>query len=89
MAPFNLSPIAALADLIKDEIKDIGIRFIETVSGRATVLIVDKRISLVMELKDDSKDKFSDAVGLSTYSNSKAGVCLILPCLRISGRRLT
>src|SRR4029079_17050780 len=67
-------PIAALADLIKDEIKEIGIRFIETVSGRATVLIVDKRISLVMELKDDSKDKFSDAVGLSTYSNSKAGV---------------
>ena len=74
MAPFDLSPIAALADLIKDEIKEIGIRFIETVSGRATVLIVDKRISLVMELKDDSKDKFSDAVGLSTYSNSKAGV---------------
>jgi signal transduction histidine kinase len=28
----------------------------------------------VLELKDDSKDKFSDAVGLSTYSNSKAGV---------------
>ena len=28
----------------------------------------------MLELKDDSKDKFSDAVGLSTYSNSKAGV---------------
>jgi signal transduction histidine kinase len=74
MAPFDLSPNAALADLIKDEIKEIGVRFIETVSGRATVLIVDKRISLVMELKDDSKENFSDAVGLSTYSNSKAGV---------------
>ena len=58
MAPFDSSPIAALADLINDENKEIGIRFIETVSGRATVLIVDKRISLVMELKDDSKDKF-------------------------------
>ena len=66
--------IAALADLTKDGNKEIGIRFIETISGRATVLIVDKRISLVMELKDDSKDNFSDAVGLSTYSNSKAGV---------------
>jgi two-component system, OmpR family, sensor histidine kinase VicK len=74
MAPFDLSPIATLADLIKDEIKEIGIRFIETVSGRATVLIVDKRISLVMELKDDSKENFYEAVGLSTYSNSKAGV---------------
>ena len=27
-----------------------------------------------MELKDDSKDNFYDAIGLSTYSNSKAGV---------------
>ena len=52
----------------------MDIRFIETISGRATVLTVDKRISLVMELKDDSKDNFIDAIGLSTYSNSKAGV---------------
>ena len=74
MAPFDSSPIAALADLTKCENKEIGIRFIETISGRATVLIVDKRISLVMELKDDSKENFSDAIGLSTYSNSKAGV---------------
>ena len=74
MAPFDSSPIVALGDLIKNGIKEIGIRFIETIPGRATVLIVDKRISLVMELKDDSKDNFSDAVGLSTYSNSKAGV---------------
>jgi signal transduction histidine kinase len=27
-----------------------------------------------MELKDDTKDTFYDAIGLSTYSNSKAGV---------------
>ena len=27
-----------------------------------------------MELRDDSKDSFYDAIGLSTYSNSKAGV---------------
>ncbi|MGA9218980.1 MAG: HAMP domain-containing sensor histidine kinase, partial [Nitrososphaeraceae archaeon] len=66
--------IAALADLINNGNNEIGIRFIETVSDRATVLIADKRISLVMELKDDSKDNFYDAIGLSTYSNSKAGV---------------
>lgn len=74
MTPSDSSPIAALVDLVKDGNKEIGIRFIETISGRATVLIVDKRISLVMELKDDSKDNFFDAIGLSTYSNSKAGV---------------
>jgi signal transduction histidine kinase len=37
-------------------------------------LIVDKKVSFVMELKDDSKQTFHEAIGLSTYSNSKAGV---------------
>ena len=41
---------------------------------KSTILIIDKRISLVMELKDDFKDSFYDAIGLSTDSNSKAGV---------------
>jgi two-component system, OmpR family, sensor histidine kinase VicK len=52
------------------EFRDIE-SFLET---RSTILIVDKKISLVMELRDDSKDSFYDAIGLSTYSNSKAGV---------------
>jgi two-component system sensor histidine kinase VicK len=41
---------------------------------KATILVVDRKISLVMELKDDTKSTFHDAIGLSTYSNSKAGV---------------
>jgi signal transduction histidine kinase len=43
-------------------------------SGKATILIVDNKVSLVIELKDDSKKTFQEAIGLSTYSNSKAGV---------------
>jgi signal transduction histidine kinase len=43
-------------------------------SGKATILLVDNKVSLVMELKDDSKKTFQEAIGLSTYSNSKAGV---------------
>ena len=74
MCPSDSSSIEALADWIKEEKKENGVRFIETIPGRATVLTVDKRISLVMELKDDSKNNFIDAIGLSTYSNSKAGV---------------
>ena len=35
---------------------------------------VQVKASLVMELKDDSKATFIEAIGLSTYSNSKAGV---------------
>jgi two-component system sensor histidine kinase VicK len=37
-------------------------------------LIADKKVSLVIELRDDSKPTFSEAIGLSTYSSSKAGV---------------
>ena len=41
---------------------------------KATILIVDRKVSLVMELRDDSKSTFYEAIGLSTYSSSKAGV---------------
>ena len=40
----------------------------------ATILVVDRKASLVMEIRDDSKTIFDEAIGLSTYSNSKAGV---------------
>jgi signal transduction histidine kinase len=50
-------------------------RFIEQEErGKATILIVDNKTSLVMELRDDRKMAFHEAIGLSTYSNSKAGV---------------
>lgn len=53
----------------------ITTRFIEQEeSGKATILIVDNKASLMMELKDDRKKTFHEAIGLSTYSNSKAGV---------------
>ena len=67
-------------DLLKKEKYVIGnnnfeIRHIDQLSDtNATILIIDKKVSLVMELKDDTKDTFYDAIGLSTYSNSKAGV---------------
>ena len=54
---------------------DIDFRYIEQSSGTmATILVVDRKASLVMELRDDSKTTFDEAIGLSTYSNSKAGV---------------
>jgi hypothetical protein len=53
----------------------IEVRYIEQMSEtKATILVVDRKDSLVMELRDDSKTTFSKAIGLSTYSNSKAGV---------------
>ena len=54
---------------------NISTRFIDhEEGGKATILIVDDKVSLVMELKDDRKKTFHEAIGLSTYSNSKAGV---------------
>jgi signal transduction histidine kinase len=41
---------------------------------KATILVIDRKASLVMEITDDSKTTFVEAIGLSTYSNSKAGV---------------
>jgi len=53
----------------------VQVRYIQTLlEARSTILIVDKKVSLVMELRDDTKETFHEAVGLSTYSNSKAGV---------------
>jgi two-component system, OmpR family, sensor histidine kinase VicK len=37
-------------------------------------LIADRKVSLVIELRDDSKSTFYEAIGLSTYSTSKPGV---------------
>jgi signal transduction histidine kinase len=39
-----------------------------------TIVIVDKKESLVFEKKDDSKENFVEALGLATYSNSKPTV---------------
>jgi signal transduction histidine kinase len=54
----------------------IDIRYIEqtVLDTQATFLVVDRKVSLVTEIRDDSKTTFDEAIGLSTYYNSKAGV---------------
>jgi signal transduction histidine kinase len=39
-----------------------------------TILIVDKKYSLTIELKDDTKQTSIEAIGLATYSNSQSTV---------------
>jgi two-component system, OmpR family, sensor histidine kinase VicK len=59
---------------LKDQ-EHIDIRYIEQVSDtKATIIVVDRKVSLVMEIRDDSKQTFDEAIGLSTYSSSKPGV---------------
>jgi two-component system, OmpR family, sensor histidine kinase VicK len=39
---------------------------------RVTILVVDRAHSLVVELKDDSREVSEEAIGLAAYSNSKS-----------------
>jgi signal transduction histidine kinase len=41
---------------------------------RISLLIVDRKYSLAVEVKDDTKETTFEAIGLATYSNSKATV---------------
>jgi two-component system sensor histidine kinase VicK len=66
-----------IEDIIKrlDRINGIQIRNIEpTMQTRMTILVVDRTYSLVVELKDDTKDDVKEAIGPATYSNSKSTV---------------
>ena len=50
-------------------------RNIETDSTtKSIIVVIDRKESLVIEIKDDSKDNFVDSVGFATYSNSRATV---------------
>ncbi|MRN41033.1 MAG: hypothetical protein FIO02_08335 [Nitrosopumilales archaeon] len=53
----------------------IQLRNIETSSAtKSTIMITDRKKSLVTEINDDSKDTFIDALGFATYSNSRSTV---------------
>jgi two-component system, OmpR family, sensor histidine kinase VicK len=54
---------------------NVSIRNIEpSISTKSTILVTDRKESLVIEVKDDLKETFSDSVGFGTYSNSTATV---------------
>jgi signal transduction histidine kinase len=58
-----------------ERINGVEIRNIEpSMQTRMTILVIDRTYSLVVELKDDTKDDLEEAVGLATYSSSKSTV---------------
>lgn len=46
----------------------------EDLQTKISLLLVDKKYSLTVELNDDTKERTTDAIGFSTYSNSKSTV---------------
>ena len=68
-----------MKDISKDMIKKkhdlINVNFIrQSLRSTITTFILDQSFSLTIEVKDDSKDNFSEATGLATYSNSESTV---------------
>src|SRR5215831_8377048 len=54
---------------------NIGIRYIQPhLQTKVTIIIVDRKYSLAVELKDDTKQTPIEAIGLATYSNSQSTV---------------
>ena len=59
----------------QDPSSNIYIRYIaeqRSADLQETILIVDRKVSFVIELIDDTKATFEEAIGLATYSNSKS-----------------
>ena len=54
---------------------NIEVRSIESpFDARINILVVDKKYSLIVELKNDKKQKFTEAIGSAIYSTSKPNV---------------
>ena len=61
----------------QDHNNSIYIRYImeqQSADLQETILIVDRKVSFVIEVIDDTKVIFEEAIGLATYSNAKSTV---------------
>jgi two-component system sensor histidine kinase VicK len=56
------------------DLRSINMSSEETAVSTVTIVVVDKKESLVFEKTDDKKENFVEAVGFATYSNSKPTV---------------
>src|SRR5215471_19397519 len=60
---------------LRQQDEKIDIRYIEPgLQTYVTIVVVDRKSSLVVELKDDTKESSYEAMGLGTYSNRKETV---------------
>jgi nitrogen-specific signal transduction histidine kinase len=64
----------ALQNLRKRQ-QEINIRYVEPhLQTKVTLLVVDRKFSLIVELKEDTNHNIYQTIGLATYSNSKSTV---------------
>ena len=73
LTPFD-EKISDLVDNMKKSWK-IDVKYLaEPLQLKVTILVVDRTFSMAIELVNDNVDSSIDAMGLSTYSNSKSTV---------------
>ena len=67
--------IEKTVQMLKRQNRNIEIRYSEPgLQTQVTILVVDRKASLVVELKDDTTGSSYEAMGLGAYSNRKATV---------------
>jgi two-component system, OmpR family, sensor histidine kinase VicK len=72
LVPADEHQITELANEITLVLPQLEIKGIDkTLQTSIGIIVVDKKKSLIIESRDDTKDNYFDAVGLAAYSNSR------------------
>lgn len=61
-----------IAKKLNDELKIETRKILDYLHTMVTILIIDRRYTLTIELKDDTKTSSYDAIGLAAYSTNKS-----------------
>ena len=66
--------IMQIIEELKEVLSQLDIRALNenTESNRVIIILADRKESLIVEIKDNTKDNMYEAAGLSIYSNSKS-----------------
>lgn len=73
-----LTPVDNQIMQIIEELKKVSFRLDvralneSTESNRVVIVLADRKESIIVEIKDDTKDNMYEAAGLSIYSNNKS-----------------
>jgi hypothetical protein len=72
-------------DELKKVISELDIRALNesTQTNRVIMILADGKESLIVDIKDDTKDNIYDAAGLSIYSNNKSIILAYLAIFEI------
>jgi signal transduction histidine kinase len=73
LVPGDAEEIKRIIDEVQLALPNLDIRSLDkSLRTQIGILVVDRKESVIIELKDDTKDNYYDAAGLAAYSNSKS-----------------